>query len=140
MRLVGFVSLVFIFSCYAKERKKVATKPVMIEIKAANYDSCKKVVTATKLSYAVKWKNLSSNQKQKIFTQTITQTILPSWVGTKWDFNGTTQIPQQGSIACGYFVTTVLQDGGVKLNRVKLAQCASEQMITTLVQPKLIKR
>jgi hypothetical protein len=51
------------------------------------------------------------------------------WYGTNWDFNGTTRQPQKGSIACGYFVTTVLEDIGIKLNRIRLAQCASSILI-----------
>jgi hypothetical protein len=136
------VLITIILSCSTKERKNIPSSNVTANTtsKKLNYDSCKKIVANIKLKQANSWKNLSISQKQKIFTQTITQNILPLWVGTAWDFNGITQTPQKGTIACGYFVTTVLQDGGVKLNRVKLAQCASEQMITTLVQPKLIKR
>ncbi len=62
------------------------------------------------------------------------------WQGTQWDFYGTTQTPQVGKIACGYFVTTVLRDMGVKLNRVALAETYSEKLIKTLVQPKHIKK
>ena len=75
-----------------------------------------------------------------VFTRAVIETIIPNWMGTKWDFNGTSEIPQQGSIACGYFVTTVLRDAGLPLARVKLAQMASEQMITSLVQAKYIQR
>lgn len=66
------------------------------------------------------------------FIKQITQKVFPYWYGTKWDFNGTTQMPQEGSIACGYFVTTTLRDMGVPINRVKMAQCASEEMIRSL--------
>src|SRR5437764_1215954 len=38
--------------------------------------------------------------------------IFPAWFGTPWDFNGTTQTPGEGKIACGYFVTTVMRDLG----------------------------
>lgn len=51
------------------------------------------------------------------------------WKGTPWDFNGTTRIPGEGTIACGYFVTTVLQDAGFDLPRYKWAQLAAEPMI-----------
>lgn len=61
----------------------------------------------------------------------ISDSLLPCWYGTPWDFNGTTQIPQQGKIACGYFVTTTLRDGGLTIDRIKLAQCASEQLVKT---------
>lgn len=51
------------------------------------------------------------------------------WKGTKWDFNGATKIPGEGFIACGYFITTVLDDIGLKINRVRLAQEPSSVLI-----------
>lgn len=74
------------------------------------------------------------------FTTFVKDSIFPFWYGTDWDFHGTTEIPGNGSIACGYFVTTVLRDAGVKLDRSRLAQCASEEMIKALVPAKSIKR
>lgn len=90
--------------------------------------------------------NLSQLKKQhathaelkQAFVKAMYSKIFPYWYGTKWDFNGTTQLPQQGSIACGYFVTTTLQQAGVSINRVKMAQCASEEMIRSLVSKKNI--
>lgn len=105
-----------------------------------DYDSCKRAITVIKKQYRRAWQQLSKQSKEKIFTDAVVQTIVPAWMGTDWNFNGTTRIPQQGSIACGYFVTTVLQDAGLELARIKLAQCASEEMISTLVQPAGIRR
>lgn len=65
---------------------------------------------------------------------------MPYWYGTRWSFQGTTQTPGEGSIACGYFVTTVLEDLGVSLDRNGLAQLPSEQMIKDLVSEKDIQR
>lgn len=48
--------------------------------------------------------------------------IIPHWYGTEWDFNGYTAIPNQGVIACGYFVSTTLLHVGIKINRYHLAQ------------------
>ncbi|WP_230679026.1 hypothetical protein, partial [Streptococcus pneumoniae] len=62
--------------------------------------------------------------------------LTPYWIGTPWDYNGITQIPNRGYIACGYLVTTILRDAGVQINRVKMAQCASEQMISSLTTKK----
>jgi len=62
------------------------------------------------------------------------------WQGTAWSFHGTSQIPQQGSIACGYFVTTILDDIGLKVQRAKLAQQTSENIIKSLTDEKYIKR
>jgi hypothetical protein len=66
------------------------------------------------------------------FLNNIRDSLFTCWLGTPWDFNGTTEEPNNGNIACGYFVTTLLRDMGIKLNRVKLAQCASEEMIKTV--------
>jgi hypothetical protein len=55
------------------------------------------------------------------------------WQGTAWDFNGTTTIPKNGTIACGYFVNTILQDMGCKINRIKLSICPSSVMMKSLV-------
>lgn len=83
--------------------------------------------------------NSSSTSKiEKEFLKAITKRIFPYWYGTAWDFNGTTQTPQKGKIACGYFVTTTLRDAGYPIERVKMAQCASEEMIRNITQKKFI--
>ena len=74
------------------------------------------------------------------FIAAVSDSLFPYWYDTDWDFNGTTEVPGTGSIACGYFVTTVLRDAGVNINRVKLACCASEEMIKALVAEKYIQR
>jgi hypothetical protein len=50
--------------------------------------------------------------------------IIPHWYGTEWDFNGYTNTPNDGLIACGYFVSTTLKHLGFNLNRYKMAQAA----------------
>lgn len=50
--------------------------------------------------------------------------IAPFWYGTPWDFNGYTNIPNDGVIACGYFVSTTLKHADFNLNRYKMAQQA----------------
>ncbi len=51
--------------------------------------------------------------------ETLVEDIFNYWYGTPWDFNGTTNIPNQGSIACGYFVTTTLKHLGFNIPRFK---------------------
>jgi hypothetical protein len=60
------------------------------------------------------------------FTELLLNTIIPYWYGTPWDFNGYTAIPNQGTIACGYFVSTTLRDMGLQINRYTLAQQGPE--------------
>ncbi|WP_339627327.1 hypothetical protein [uncultured Maribacter sp.] len=56
------------------------------------------------------------------FTNQLVDKIIPHWYGTPWSFGGHTTIPNQGKIACGYFISTTLRDMGIKLNRYTLAQ------------------
>lgn len=62
----------------------------------------------------------------------IVDDILPAWYGTPWAFYGTTETPREGTIACGYLVTTVLRDAGFKVERETLAQQASEKIVKTM--------
>jgi hypothetical protein len=141
MRSVIFtLALLSICGCASKEKHPkqiVATKHV-VATATINYDSCKAAIRLNKQKQKIQWQQLSKTAKEKIFTSAVTETIVPAWIGTAWDFNGITEKPQQGKIACGYFVTTVLRDAGLPIALAKLAQCASEQMITTLIQSKYI--
>lgn len=64
--------------------------------------------------------------------QSLTDSIFPAWMGTKWDFNGISNIPGSGEIACGYFVSTTLKHIGFNLNRYKLAQQGASEVIRVL--------
>lgn len=134
--------LIGLISCSPVEKRPSGSIPgdQSVQVATINYDSCKKAVLILKSQNKQVWNKLSKQEKEKLFTESVTETIIPAWIGTPWSFNGTSETPQQGSIACGYFVTTVLRDAGLTLHRIKLAQCASEQMITTLVQSKHIRR
>jgi hypothetical protein len=135
------IAVILLIACIKKEKRlKSSAHPQNATVTALNYDSCKKHILLIKQKNKTSWAKLAKPQKEKLFTNAVTQSIIPAWIGTAWDFNGTTQTPQKGSIACGYFVTTILRDAGLNLARVKLAQYASEQMITALVQPKYVQR
>jgi hypothetical protein len=79
-------------------------------------------------------------EARTLLTRSIYDEVLPAWYGTPWDFNGTLEVPQQGKIACGYFVSTVLRDAGLKVERVRLAQQASENIILSLTSDSFIRR
>lgn len=86
-------------------------------------------------SVAVSLKSVDRNDienKSNLLYNLVSKGLVEHWVGTPWDFNGTTRTPNQGYIACGYFVTNTLIDLGFKIERVKLAQVASSEMIKTL--------
>lgn len=71
-------------------------------------------------SYASK--NIKLDSVSRYLHKVLTSEIFPFWYGTKWSFEGHTDIPKQGEIACGYFVSTTLKHVGFNLNRYSLAQ------------------
>ncbi len=72
---------------------------------------------------------ISSDSVSLYLTNTFYNKIFPHWVGTTWDYNGYTNIPQKGEIACGYFISTTLKHMGFNWNRFKLAQMYSSAII-----------
>jgi hypothetical protein len=142
MRILIITLLLSGIGC--KENGKRAVPSALQQSPAAaisvNYDSCCRQIKIIKRDANKHWTRLDAQQKEKIFTDAVVRTIIPAWIGTPWTFSGTTEKPGEGSIACGYFVTTVLRDAGLPIARIKMAQAASEEMIKSLVQPKYIQR
>lgn len=68
----------------------------------------------------------------RYFFDLMSDDISHYWYGTSWDFDGITEVPKTGSIACGYFVTTTLKQLGFKVQRYKLAQQAAAVIAKTL--------
>lgn len=77
-------------------------------------------------------KALLLDSARQYFTATILNEIFPYWYGTVWDFNGYTNKPNDGVIACGYFISTTLKHTGVNMNRYKFAQQAGMNGAKTL--------
>ena len=63
----------------------------------------------------------------KDLENTLVQSIFPFWYGTAWDFNGISNVPGEGQIACGYFVSTTLKHAGCNLNRYRVAQQSAKK-------------
>jgi hypothetical protein len=78
-------------------------------------------------------------EKDKVLVETrgFLEAVLPEmmrcWLGTRWDFHGTTEVPGEGKIACGYFVATVLRDAGFRVDRYKLAQQSSQSILRSFL-------
>lgn len=83
------------------------------------------------------WKKHPAEARQHARTTLLSYLELsafPAWQGTTWNFYGTTTTPREGTIACGYFVTTVLEQAGFHLQRVLLAQQASAYLVSTIAR------
>jgi hypothetical protein len=131
----------------AKEIQTWAS-PDPAPIDAHGYKDVIARLEAERVALAVRYKQAVSSgeqasvmaQARTFVTRTIYTEIFPSWYGTAWDFNGTTEVPQQGKIACGYFVSTVLRDAGWRVQRARLAQQASENIILSLTTDRYVQR
>lgn len=73
-----------------------------------------------------------SISSEKKLISYLMDSLVPCWYGTPWDYNGITEVPGEGKIACGYLVTTTLRDAGMKINRFKMAQCVSQNLLYDL--------
>ena len=71
-------------------------------------------------------KAITLNEARIKLTEYLYNDIFNHWYTTKWSFEGHTETPKQGTVACGYFVSTTLRDVGFNLNRYKLAQKSPE--------------
>ncbi|WP_430412512.1 hypothetical protein [Kordia sp.] len=90
-----------------------------------NYNNLKQQIATDRQYFA---RQLTQNKQKAIDTASqylhdkLINEIVPHWYGTPWDFNGHTNIPNDGEIACGYFVSTTLKHLGFQLNRYRMAQ------------------
>lgn len=75
-------------------------------------------------------------QARDYLLHTIPDELLPYWYGTPWDFNGYSNQPREGVIACGYFVSTPLKHIGFPINRYRVAQQAAAIIVDTLCSDK----
>lgn len=104
------------------------------------YHSYLDTVEINRKAFAKKYLAATTAEKKKIVLENagsylrnvLTEKIYPCWYGTEWDFNGITETPCQGKIACGYFVSTTLRHTGVNVNRYKLAQKYSHAIVKSV--------
>lgn len=108
----------------------VAASPVV-----ENYEKARAELEAKRVELATRWKKAPKQARaeaRQTLIDYLDDAAFPAWKGTPWEFYGTSTTPGQGTIACGYFVTTVLEQAGFKIERVWLAQQASAVLVNTL--------
>jgi len=69
----------------------------------------------------------------RVFLEFLLPEMMRCWLGTPWDFHGTASRPGEGKIACGYFVSTVLRDAGFRVDRYRLAQQPSANILRSFL-------
>lgn len=127
--------MIYIISCNTKKSSQITSQKHIALAKTA-YTNVKATIKSEKQKFITN-KILLPRDRQLIadkYISLFTEKMVPAWLGTKWNFNGTTQTPKIGNVACGYFVTTTMQDMQFPIERVKYAQCASQQTLEHLAQ------
>ena len=122
----------------------VTTQPAVDSLQS--YETVKHNIIIKRKDYLAHYSTLTVlTRKEDIelltdyWVRTIADTLYEQWENTGWDFNGTTLKPHEGTIACGYFVTTILRDMDLVINRQKLSVCPSSEMMHRLVPRQKIK-
>lgn len=70
----------------------------------------------------------------RVILEMVMPEMMRCWLGTPYDFNGTAEKPGGGKVACGYFVSTVIRDAGFRVDRYKLAQQPSGNILHTFLK------
>jgi len=138
-----FIPCLFVFislSCTHIEAHKGIHTPSVITQKTKEFICNYSLFKSNSQKLLEQYRNNATLSNKEKFIYNIRDSLFTCWLGTPWDFYGTTEEPNNGKIACGYFVTTLLRDMGIKLNRIKLAQCASEEMIKNVCTKSTIHR
>lgn len=133
-------------NCHAEEQSDAGDGARILAEKQKAYPALVAGIEDARKKFAERWAAADDTQRAAILVEaraylgkSIMEELFPCWIGTAWDFNGVTQKPGEGSIACGYFVSTVLRDAGFKVERAKLGQQASQVIIKTMTTDDQIK-
>ncbi len=145
-----FILLLTFFStgCYQSDQKiqPINPEPKKDFVSPKSYDKIKLEIEAKRNELSVKYPSINTLNNEKSLSEiidfwvsNISNNLYSKWQNTSWDFNGTAVYPNQGPIACGYFVTAILKDMTLKIDRRKLAVCTSSAMMTSLAPNQKLK-
>lgn len=102
-----------------------------------DYQTARAALENRRVELAASWKQKPKEARlaaRKTVLSYLDDAAFPAWKGTPWEFYGTSTTPREGTIACGYFVTTVFEQAGFKIERVYLAQQASAVLVNTFAR------
>lgn len=119
-----------------------------IKQKQNNYEQIKESIEQDRLEFKRQIDAASSEEEknaivvnaQEYLAKALISEVAPAWYGTYHDYNGAVDKPGGGdtvkeSIACGYFVATVLAHMGFRLDRKDLGRQNSPWLIRSVSHP-----
>jgi len=123
----------------------MVTIAILVSLVGADYDDARARLQARQVELSRRYQNAEDRvdailAARREVERAVVEELLPAWLGTTWDFYGTSQVPGEGTIACGYLVSTVLEHAGFAVERVHMAQQASEYIIRSLAPERVIHR
>lgn len=136
---VIMISLVIVFPNSFKGKSSALINPLGFinkeNVERKNYSkTLQEIEQYRKTAYSY-----SKDSIRRFLIDKFEQDVFPAWYGTDWDFNGTSESPGEGSIACGYLVSTILKQSGFELNRYKLARQTASNIIKSTCKKSSIK-
>ena len=145
-RTIAMKSLLYLLVLLVLSGSCEAQRPVPYSAPA--YKATLQQLTQRRTALATRYTNATTPaakaaclvEARKLWLNALDKTVFPAWESTPWSFYGQSWLPRQGSVACGYFVTTALFDTGLRLQRSLLARQGSERLIKNLVAEKNISR
>jgi hypothetical protein len=133
--------LAFLFATGCEGRRAFEAPRAVSSVQRPSYAELRARLLARRDALAHEGAN-ETRAKQEL-ERGIVEDLLPAWLGTKWAFHGTADAPQapQG-IACGYFVATILEHAGLRLqSRRRFGQATALAIERALVpSPKALHR
>ncbi len=127
-----------------RDRMKSATGVDFIPNKS--YNQTKEEIENKRKEFSVKYPSVNAHNPEKIqqaiidyWVSSISNDLFNQWQNTPWDFNGTASRPNKEPIACGYFVTAILLDMSLKIDRRKLSVFTSSAMMKSLTPNQKLK-
>jgi len=94
-----------------------------------DYNQLKKQIKVKRQEFYNSYLKADDNLKEKILQEAgnylfdnLLNKIIPFWYNTPWCLSGYSNIPQDGTVGCSYFVSNTLLACGFNLNRYRLAQ------------------
>lgn len=146
--LLIYFAFPFFISCTKQSNEtqaKDALSSIEEEIKeekegpsTQTYDELKAEIKASRNKFKETYTTANQQQKDSIILAAQRYVLdkydqmFKAWYATPWTFEGHTSVPRQGTIACGYFVTTTMQDMGFNIPRFYWAQQAADYMTQKL--------
>ncbi len=72
----------------------------------------------------------SRGEARRALDASIGESLTGAWIGTRWSFSGESREPLSGTVACGHWITALLEDAAIPVDP-DLGQYASARIVRT---------